>query len=392
MERSISNRFYFDYNATSPLSIKVIDFLRSGDFLFGNPASLHTTGKKSKKYISETTKYLHSTFGLSEDKFHLIYHSGATEGINSFFKGNAIEDFSKNKKSLFVFSKVDHSAVISLEEDLKKLNHDVYLFDVDVNGNFNSDELVNYINSQKQKYHQIYLNYTYVNNESGIIWPLNTASLIKQKTGAIIHVDAVQLVGKVESWNQLNLDLDAYVFSSHKFGSLKGIGFTFLNKNSPYKTLLTGGSQQSGLRSGTENALSVYTIKLALEDLKENFNPTELKLAKSKIENEIAEVLNSKGQVIGRSNPNRNLNTIFFVIPGTKAELISMKFDMQGMDVSTGSACSSGVIKENRVLMEMGHSVENARASIRLSFSPFLNQTESDLFSQKIISVIKSFI
>lgn len=388
MEKSISNRFYFDYNATSPLSIKVIDFLRSGDFLFGNPASLHSTGKHSKKFINETKEYLFRTFQLDSNEFDLIFHSGATEAINTIFKGNAISDFKNNKKSLFVFSTVDHQAVISLKEDIEHLGHKVIFFSVDKNCEFNVKNLIELINSEKKEFSEVYLNFTHVNNETGVIWPLTLAEEIKKSTNAHVYVDSVQSVGKVFHWQNLSSNLDGYFFSAHKFGALKGIGFTFLKRTSPYYPLLTGGNQQAGLRSGTENAMGVYSIKLALEHLIENQNLNELKKAKEMIESEIKLNLASNGEVVCSQSNNRNLNTIFFVKNNEKAESLSMKFDLNGMDVSTGSACSSGIIKENRVLLALGYDSNQARSCIRLSFSPYLNSDLVPEFTSKILSVI----
>ena len=389
MERSISSRFYFDYNATSPLSKKVTDYLHSGDFLFGNPASLHTSGKKSKKFINESRDYLSEIFSLKEDTHKLFFHSGASEGINSIFKGLAFKFFKENKKVSFFFSTVDHACVIQLKVDLEAFGHKVYFFSVDKNGLFDQPLLIKNILKETSEGRESYLNYTYVNNESGVVWPLSWAEEIKKETNAFIHVDAVQAVGKIANWEVLSPLLDAYTFSGHKFGALKGIGFCFVNKDTEFAPLIVGGTQQAGLRAGTENALGVHSIKLALHDMKEHFNAEELALAKNEIENILVEFIGDKGEVVGRLSPNRNLNTIFVVLYGQKAETLSAKFDMMGIDLSTGSACSSGIIKENRILMSMGYSFEDSRSALRFSFSPFMKKADVASFVEKIKSVLK---
>lgn len=388
MERSISNRFYFDYNATSPLAKRVTDYLHSGDFLFGNPASLHASGKKSKKHINETTEYLYKLFNLKTDTHKLFFHSGASEGINSIFKGLAFKFFKEKKKVSFFFSEVDHSCVIQLKEDLELLGHKVLFFSVDKNGLFDQIELTKSILNETSEGRESYLNYTFINNETGVIWPLAWAEEIKKQTDAFIHVDAVQLVGKMANWDMLSPELDAYTFSGHKFGSLKGIGFSFLNKDIEFSPLIVGGTQQDGLRAGTENALGVHSIKLALHEMKELFVATELAIAKDEIEEALVEFLGDRGEVVARAAPFRNLNTIFLVIYGQKAETLSAKFDMMGVDLSTGSACSSGIIKENRVLMAMGYSYENSRSAIRLSFSPLMKKSEVAGYVEKIKSIL----
>lgn len=389
MEKSISNRFYFDYNATSPLAKKVVDFLHSGDFLFGNPASLHQSGKRSRKFINETIEYLQHLFNLRPESHRLFFHSGASEGINSFFKAAALKAFKENRKVSFFFSHVDHACVVQLKSELEALGHQVHLFSVDKNGLFNKEELIKNILKETSEGRESFLNYTYVNNESGIVWPLAWAEEIKRETKVNVHVDAVQAVGKIPNWEVLSSELDAYTFSGHKFGALKGIGFTFLSKNIEYSPLIVGGTQQDGMRAGTENALGVYSIKLALHEMKENFNPDELSAAKKELEDSLVVFVGDRGEVVGRHCPHRNLNTVFLVLYGQKAEILSAKFDMMGIDLSTGSACSSGVIKENRILMAMGYSYDDSRAALRFSFSPFMTKKEVAGYVEKIKSLLK---
>lgn len=390
MEKSISNRFYFDYNATSPLAKRVTDYLHSGDSLFANPASLHQSGKKSRKYINETIDYLHQLFNLKDYK--IFFHSGASEGINSIFKGLAFTFFKEKKKASFFFAEVDHAAVVSLKEDLLALGHEVIFFGVDKNGLFDKENLISRMRQEMSEGKECFMNYTYVNNESGVVWPLDWAWEIKKETKCFVHVDAVQVVGKIANWEMLHPGIDAYTFSGHKFGSLKGVGFTFLQKGIEFSPLIVGGSQQGGIRAGTENALGVYSLKLALHEMKENFDPEGLLLAKNELEEALVEFIGEKGEVVARNSPYRNLNTVFLVLYGQKAEIVSAKFDMMGIDLSTGSACSSGIIKENRILISMGYSFEDSRAALRFSFSPFMKREEVATYVEKIRSVLKGFL
>lgn len=331
-------------------------------------------------------------FQLPQQEFDLFYHSGASEGINTVFKGLALQFFKEKKKLSFFFSTVDHACVYNLKEELELYGHIVEYFGVDSDGNFNTDELINRMKLRRAEGYNLALNFTYINNETGIIWPLTLAETIKEQTGAFVHVDAVQLVGKMKGWQNLSPVLDSYTFSGHKFGSLKGQGFTFLKKQSSVSPLITGGSQQSGLRAGTENAAAIYSLKLALEEFVDKFDANELLLAKTFLENELQKILAGKGEIVGFKNKNRNLNTIFIMLKGQKAELVSAKFDILGMDVSTGSACSSGVIKENRILMNMGFSKEDSKSGIRFSFSPFLSREDAQIYLKKIESALSQIL
>lgn len=239
---------------------------------------------------------------------------------------------------------------------------------------------------------ETFLNYTYINNETGIIWPLSWAEEIKKETQCFVHVDAVQIVGKINHWEVLSSDLDSYTFSGHKFGALKGVGFTFVNKNTIFSPLIVGGNQQGGLRAGTENSLAVYSLKLALVDMKEHFRPDELSAAKKEIEVGVVAAIGDKGEIVGRMSPHRNLNTVFLVLYGKKAEILSAKFDMMDVDLSTGSACSSGIIKENRILMAMGYGHEDSRSSLRFSFSPLTTLDDAAQYVVKIQSILKTLL
>lgn len=281
---------------------------------------------------------------------------------------------------------------MQLKEDLEALGHRVFYFNVDHNGNFNSEDLIEKINLEKNSSHEVLINFTYINNETGVVWPLSLAEKIKRETNAIVHVDAVQLVGKISDWNQISTKLDAYTLSGHKFGAMKGVGFSFVKKNVQFSPLLVGGSQQDNLRAGTENAVGIYSLKLALLDIVENFNANELSVAKNMIEQKIIECVGTSGEVVARKSDSRNLTTIFLVLHGQKAEVLSAKFDMLGVDLSTGSACSSGVIKENRILMNMGYSFEDSRSTLRFSFSPLMKKSEAEKYSEKIVSVLKTIL
>lgn len=386
LEKSISNRFYLDYNATSPLAKSVSDFLAKGEFSFGNPSSLHTEGKKSKFQINQTTEFLFKTFGLNKNDFDIIYHSGATEAVNTFFKGNALAHLKKSEKAAFYFAEIDHACAISLEEDLKALGHEVYFFKTDKNSELDLAQTIHFINQSKANFK--YVNYTFMNNETGVIWPLEDALKIKNETNSFIHVDAVQTVAKMEKWNELSSALDMYTYSGHKFGAIKGVGFSFIKKQSPYYALITGGSQQSEKRAGTENVLGIETLKMALSSLINEEKPKELELAKEVLYDGIKK-LSSDIIFIADEAKNKNLNTLFFIVPNQNGQTLQMKFDMNGLAVSTGSACSSGIIKENRIVRALGFSKEEALSCIRLSLPFDFNQNDAKNVLEKLVKVFK---
>jgi cysteine desulfurase len=246
----IKERIYLDYNATSPLSKKSLEFLDKGDFYFANPASQHQSGKYVSKKINLIKDELLAFFNL-DHHYDVLFHSGATEGMNIFF--NLL------KGDCFVYSSADHSLVEPIAKILEKAGVEVIKLEVDSAGMLNLNDVISKINQRSSK-GACWMNYTWMNNETGIIWSLDSAVEIKKKCQISIHVDAVQTPGKFSHFRGLNIELDSYTYSGHKFGALKGIGFSFFKKDCPPKTLIHGGGQQNKLRSGTLNTYGIFSL------------------------------------------------------------------------------------------------------------------------------------
>ncbi|MCP4912109.1 MAG: aminotransferase class V-fold PLP-dependent enzyme [Oligoflexia bacterium] len=390
MERLISSRIYLDYNATSPFAPSVLDWLAKGDLLFGNPSSVHSVGKKSLRGMNQVKEYLFKTFGLSDNDYDIFFHSGATEGANTIIKGRASYLNQELKQVLpFYYFQTDHSCIHNSSDCLDKAGMPITSLPVKEDGSFYYDQVVGEINKNKK---QALLNYTWVNNETGVIFPLEEAVKIKEATGCHVHVDAVQSVGKISDWNKLDNRIDAYTFSAHKFGALKGVGFTFYKKNFEMCPLIRGGGQQGGLRSGTENILGIQSIPFALDDVKEKFDPRKSKEAKDWFEKELSNLLGDQGEIVGSKNENRNLQTTYFITYKVKAHTLSMALDMAGVDVSNGSACSSGAVIPSRVLMAMGYSEDYSKSAIRVSFSHSFDMEEAKVAFEKLSNVLQRYL
>lgn len=384
-----NNRFYFDFNATSPLAQTVKDWLGRGDFAFANPSSVHSSGKSAKRQIKKTTEFLYETFHLDEKKYHLFYHSGASEAINQIVKGMAEKNRLDQKPIHFFYSAADHSCIVNQVPQLQGLGHQAHELEVDSNGDLNWDKAISQIKAVDGP---TLVNLTWVNNETGVVWPLEKMRNLKDETGAYVHVDAVQSVGKIQDWQSSLKGLDALTYSGHKFGAMKGVGFSFLHRDFPFEPLVVGGGQQMGLRAGTMNTMGIVSLRLALEELQESFNFEELQSTKLSVEKELLEAIGSKGQLFAAKAQNRNANTICFGLHETRADILATAFDLAGMDVSTGSACASGSVNPSRVLMAMGADEETAKSVLRLSFSPYLKESDREEYLGKILGVVKRFL
>ncbi len=315
MEKLTNKRLYLDYNATSPLASSVVELMVKGDFPFGNPSSLHSSGKKALSFLRQAEQGILKLFACEQD-CAVLFHSGATEGINTFIRGIAETLQSRQPQVGFASFVTDHPAVHSIHRHFEQHNISLLLGRVDPLGQYDLLELESFLHAQSGA--AVLLNYTWVNNETGVVNDLSKLEALKKKfPNLIVHVDAVQAVGKVRNWWQLSKCADVYTFSGHKFGALKGTGFSIYRKNLQFAPLLLGGGQQSGFRSGTINVLGAYGQYLALIELKNKFDADQLEQSTDYLRSELRSFLHTKGKLVADGAPIA-LNTISFLIHGKK--------------------------------------------------------------------------
>ena len=367
-----NNLYYFDFNATTPLANSVRDRLK-GVSLCGNPSSSHLPGRDSKKIINQCREFLYETFNLDPKAYEILFHSGATEGINTFFKGI-------NCKSAYV-SSVDHAAAI---EASQLYCEKVSLLEVD-SKNF-THSLPASFGAEKSA-----LNLTPVNNEIGSCIPQANIKSFIDDDRLIVHLDCAQLVGKITNWQKLPSGAAMYTFSGHKFGALLGIGFSFIKRGLKISPLIVGGSQQL-LRSGTVNSLGIESLKLALTELIQTQDFDSSHKAITYLRDQIQNLLKGQARIIGYNQHHQNLNTIAIILPGNKTDQVVAAFDLHGIAISSGSACSIGASKPSQVLKGLGFSEEEARTSIRLSFSCSMTENDAAEYFSVIRPILSKFI
>lgn len=374
-------RLYLDYNATSPLSSSVIDFLKSGDVLFANPSSQHSSGKRSRKAINEVRAQIFSTFGKAEASTRLFFHSGATEGLTTF-----VHSFSEwarltGRNLLVCFSRIDHPAVVALSE--RYWGPQVKFFELQHQKDleYSHDENLRALQDKKDNDPDLIILYhhLWVHNETGQVSDLRELQAFKKIPDLFIHVDAVQVPGKIVDWNRPT-DGDIWTFSGHKFGALKGIGFSLFNKDFPFHSLLSGGGQQHNFRSGTENALAVKSMGLALHDLGQ-VDPLQNSQQREKIEQHLKQELQGLGGLI--SPTVKNSNTIYFYLNTLSSDVALALFDLHGLEISAGSACSSGAAKASTLLTFLGLS-NVAKNGLRLSLGLKTTDREVEKIKERL--------
>ena len=354
----------------------VTRWLAKGDLLWGNPSSQHQTGKRAVHALDEARSSLFKTFQLTPKTHALVYHSGATEAVNTTVAGLWLSEAARGTRPLFAYSPLDHSCVRAQAARLSSMGHATVELIVDREGQLQLEESVAAIKGAQQEVdgHTL-INFTWVHNETGVVWPLTLARALKDQTKAIIHVDAAQAPGKVANCWQLNPALDIYSFSSHKCGGFKGHGHSFIGLDFAGQPLILGGGQQQGARAGTENVVGALALQLALEEMQAQWRPVDQLQAITLVREFMDQHLKGKGERIARGAQELNLNTILFVINKLPSDMSLPLFDLAGLEVSSGAACGSGAAKASHVLEGLGLG-SRAKNGLRLSTSWGFNTLE----------------
>lgn len=360
-------RFYLDYNASAPMDERVKSYVKEIMDMHGNPSSVHTKGRKLKNILEISRQRIALLTNCNHK--NVIFTSGATEANNLALNGY--------KKKI----------VSSIEHESIKKQKNTMLIDVNKEGYIDLVMLDNVLKSINKK-KEIIVSVMFANNETGIIQPIEKIIKITKKYNVPFHTDGVQAVGRINI-NFLKLGINMMTISSHKIGGPTGAGALIVaSKKHILKPLLLGGDQEDSLRSGTEPILAIAGFGQAAE-LLEIKQIENLKALRMIFEKKLKKA-NLGIQIIGE-NSNRLPNTFMMYTPGIKAEDLLIALDLEGFDVSTGSACSSGKAEPSTVLKRMGYSKLIASGVIRISLGLYNDISEADMLVNALEKILKRF-
>lgn len=344
----MKKEIFLDHSATTPIHPKVIKEIIKNSKHYGNPSSKHKLGELVKESIEQSRIEIARYLNCRPEE--IFFTSGGTEANNTIIKGLA--ETYPNKRHI-ITSKIEHASILETCNYLEKKGYKIDLINVDKDGIVNIEEINNKINKNT-----LLVSIMHVNNEIGTIQPIDKISEICKKRGVYFHSDMVQSLGK------LKIDLkklDLASFSGHKINAPKGIGFMYIKKGIKLVPLIHGGSQEKGVRSGTENFLGITSLPVALK-LKRNRKTIEKN--RSYI---LKELLKIPGTRLNGSKKNRIYNNINVSFYGIEGESILMLLSQKGIFVSTGSACSSNKLSESHVLKAIGVDPLYLNGSIRIT-------------------------
>ncbi len=379
--------YYFDNSATTRVDERVLEamlpYLKNE---FGNAGSIHSMGQVAQDALDSSRNSIARHLNCASDEIY--FTSGATESNNLVLRGVA-ELFLAQKKPIHIItSAVEHPSVARVCQDLAK--HEMIEVDycpVDEHGIVKIDKLEKLI-----KENTVLVSIMYANNEVGSVQPIREIATLLRKykqyrdLPLYFHTDAVQAMNYL-SVDVKKLGVDALTFSGHKIYSLKGIGGLFLSKEVKIKPLFSGGHQESGLRPGTENIPAIAGLAKAV-DLIASERESNFKNAlaiKQKIKSGLSEISDIK---FNGDHETALPNIVNVSFKKAEGESLLMLLDMDGICVSTGSACSSGSLEPSAVLTAMGLPPEWSHGSIRISIGKFNTLEEAE----KLIESLKNSV
>ncbi len=376
-------RVYLDNAATTPIRAEALEEMRAvyRDH-FGNTASVHLFGREARSLLEKARAEIASSLGADPEE--IVFTSGGTESDNMALKGVAWA--MRDRGRHIITSSVEHHAVLHCCQALEREGFEVTYLPVDGHGRVDPEELKRSIRKDT-----ILVSVMLANNETGVIQPLEEICLIARERGVLIHTDAVQAVGKIPL-NLKRLKVDLLSVSGHKFHGPKGVGALFVRKGTPLEPLMHGGGHERGMRPGTVNLPSIAamarSLSLAVKEMEENGG--KMRELRRRLFQGIRERID--GIRVNGPNPDDPVpclpNILNVSFPGAEGEALLMALDMEGIAVSTGSACSSGDVEPSHVLLAMGIPPEIARCGIRFSLG--IQNTEEEI--ERVIEVLPGLV
>lgn len=365
---------YWDNAATTKVDQQVLDaMLPYFTHLYGNPSSNHEFGKIAKNAIENARKQVAQL--INADDSEIVFTSGATESINMALKGYVESNFQKGNHIITV--KTEHKAVLSTCEYLESRGVEVTYLGVDKDGLICLDELKNSI-----KANTLLISVMYVNNEIGVMQPIQQIGKIAKEHSVAFFCDATQAIGKIKvDVEQDNIDMLS--FSGHKINGPKGVGVLYKKKEISISPLIHGGSQEGGLRAGTYNTPLIVGLGKACEIYKALdfiFLTSENRLKIQKLENSI--LTKFPGSYILVDSLHRIPNILNVVIPSLEVE--KLIGDARIFSFSNGSACNSNIVKNSYVVSEL--------IGIDVIFSFRLSFDKIPLFSDELLSEFNNLL
>ena len=372
---------YADNAATTKLSAEVLaDMMPYLTEIYGNPSSLYEIGTYAQKAVETAREKIAEC--INAHPREIYFTSGGSESDNWAIKGMA-RALKKKGKNHIITTAFEHHAVLHTCQALKREGFEITLLDVHENGIVRADELERAIKDTTAL-----VSIMYANNEIGTVQPIEELGAVCKKHNVIFHTDAVQAVGHLPIDVQKQ-NIDMLSMTAHKLHGPKGCGALYIRKGIRPQIYIDGGSQERGMRAGTENVAGIVGLASALQRSlvdREERN-SRMTVLRNRLIDELLTI--EKSRLNGDRN-HRLPNNINMCFEGIEGEALLLRLDLKGICASSGSACTSGSLDPSHVLLALGLPHEIAHGSLRLSLGEDITEEDVDYIAQSVKEVVQT--
>ncbi|MEX2263753.1 MAG: cysteine desulfurase family protein [Bryobacteraceae bacterium] len=369
-------RYYFDHNATTPVSPEVCEAMAPClAEVYGNPSSIHHFGQMAKQRLEAARRQIAALVNAHPQE--IVFTGGGTESDNLAILGVA-----RGGRKHVIATAIEHPAVLNTCAQLEREGAEVTVLQTGADGVLDPGDV-----RRALRPHTALVSVMHANNEIGVVQPVAEIARIAHEAGALMHVDGVQALGKIPV-DVKALDVDLYSASGHKIYAPKGIGMLYARKDTPLQAVTFGGHHERDRRPGTENVAGAVALGRAAELARASLEiePARLSRLRDRLERAILERVPFTGVNGNRNSRTPNTTNIYFDHVEGEAMVISL--DLRGFAVSSGAACSSGAVEPSHVLLAIGLAPERARSSIRFSLGRANTEEQVDALVEAVVESI----
>ncbi len=376
---TMSTRVYLDHNATTPPAPEVVEaMVRALGNLFGNASSIHAYGQSAKAALDDARTEVARL--IAAEPGDIVFTASGTEADNLALRG--VVDAAGPSRTRVIVTAVEHEAVINTARALGRRGTPVTILPVDAEGVVRVSVFEDALGSDVAV-----ASVLLANNETGVVQPIEELARQARTRRVVFHTDAVQAVGKIPV-DVAALGIDLLSLSAHKFGGPKGVGALWVRRGTPMSGMITGGRQERNRRAGTENVPAIVGLGVAA------------RLARAKLAEESTRQMRLRDQLeagilatvpraaVNGAGARRVPNTTNIAFEKVEAESLLIALDLDGIAVSTGSACSSGTLEPSHVLRAMGLPPGRVQSSLR--FSVGVTTTADDI--SRVLAVLPAIV
>ena len=374
------DRIYLDYAATAPALPEVLDaMLPFFVSRFGNPSGIHADGREARKAVEQARRQTAEALGAESRE--ICFTSGGSESNNLALQGAAFA--LRGKGNHLITTRIEHPSVLNTCRWLEKQGFRITYLPVDSDGTVSPESVRDAIGPET-----ILVSVMTANNEIGTVQPVARIGEICREKGVLFHTDAVQAVGMLKT-DVREMQADLLSLSAHKFHGPKGVGALYIRKGTRLESVIHGGSQERGLRAGTENVPGIAgmgkALEIAMAELEEK--PARIRELRDLLAGKILERV--PGAKLNGHQTLRLPNNCHFSFSGIESEALLLRLDLAGISVSGGSACTSGSMEPSHVLQAIGLREEMLKGGIRLTLGRDTTREEIEKTAQILPEIVE---